>query len=113
MIDQIHDLLRDMLFRHFPSGTFSDEEGMVRLVVPVASWIDFLRLGVKEIRHYGADSIQVSRRLHVMLTDLISVAPSRYRTALEHELSVLHDVARAHFPDLPDSDLADPRSDPV
>lgn len=105
MIDQIHDLLRDTLFRRFPTGTHPDEDGTVRLVVPVVSWIDFLRLGVEEIRHYGADSIQVSRRLRIMLRDLLSVAPTRYRPALEHELSVLHDVVRRHFPDLEQSDV--------
>lgn len=100
VIDQIHDLLRDSLFRHFPSGKHSDQDGTVRLVVPVVTWVDFLRMGVEEIRHYGADSIQVSRRLRVMLRDLITVAPPAYRPALEHELALLHDVARVHFPDL-------------
>lgn len=100
VIDQIHDLLRGTMFRVFPTGTYADDEGTVRLVVPVVSWDDLLRLGVEEIRHYGADSIQVSRRLRAMLKDLLSVAPQRYRSAIEHELSVLHDVARRHFPDL-------------
>lgn len=100
VIDQIHDLLRDTMFRVFPTGTYADDEGTVRLVVPVVSWTDFLRLGVEEIRHYGSDSIQVSRRLRVMLRDLLSVAPQRYRSVIEHELAVLHHVARQHFPDL-------------
>jgi uncharacterized membrane protein len=70
------------------------------LVVPIASWVDFLKLGVEEIRHYGADSLQVSRRLRTMLEDLISVAPPQYRPALGHELYLLHEVARQHFPDV-------------
>lgn len=102
VIDQLHDLLRDTLFRKFPSGTHTDAEGHVRLMVPIASWVDFLRLGVEEIRHYGADSLQVSRRLRTMLEDLISVAPPQYRPALEHELFLLHEVARQHFPDVQD-----------
>lgn len=100
VIDQLHDLLRDTLFRRFPSGSYPDAEGNVRLVVPVVTWVDFLRLGVEEIRHYGADSIQVSRRLRTMLEDLLSVAPPRYRAAIDHELTVLHEVARQHFPDV-------------
>jgi uncharacterized membrane protein len=102
VIDQIHDLLRDTMFRVFPTGSHADHEGTVRLVVPVITWVDLLDLGVEEIRHYGADSIQVSRRLRVMLRDLLAVAPQQYRAAIENELSVLHDVARAHFPDLAD-----------
>jgi uncharacterized membrane protein len=100
VIDQIHDILRDTMFRQFPTGTHDDEEGTVRLVVPVVTWVDFLRLGVEEIRHYGADSIQVSRRLRVMLKDLLSIAPKQHRSVIEEELSVLHEVARRHFPDL-------------
>jgi uncharacterized membrane protein len=100
VIDQLHDLLRDILFREFPTGTHTDAEGSVRLVVPIASWVDFLKLGVEEIRHYGADSLQVSRRLRTMLEDLISVAPPQYRPALGHELYLLHEVARQHFPDV-------------
>jgi uncharacterized membrane protein len=100
VIDQIHDILRDTMFRRFPTGTHDDEEGTVRLVVPVVTWVDFLRLGVEEIRHYGADSIQVSRRLRVMLKDLLSIAPKQHRSVIEEELSVLHEVARRHFPDL-------------
>lgn len=104
VIDQLHDLLRDILFREFPSGIHTDAEGYVRLMVPIASWVDFLRLGVEEIRHYGADSLQVSRRLRTMLEDLISIAPRPYRPALEHELFLLHEVARQHFPDVEDVD---------
>lgn len=100
VIDQIHNLLRYTMFRVFPTGRHTDVDGTVRLVVPVVTWVDMLRLGVEEIRHYGTGSIQVSRRLRVMLEDLLSVAPQQYRSALQHELSVLRDVARAHFPDV-------------
>lgn len=103
VIDQLHDLLRDTLFRRFPTGHHSDDEDIVRLIVPMISWVDFLRLSVEEIRHYGADSIQVSRRLRTMLNDLLTVAPPSHQPAIEHELSVLHDVARDHFPDLKDA----------
>lgn len=100
VIDQLHDLLRDTMFRSFPTGAHADARGVVRLFVPTASWVDFLRLSVEEIRHYGAGSIQVSRRLRGMLEDLRSAAPAKYRAAIDRELDVLHRVARQHFPDV-------------
>jgi hypothetical protein len=35
-----------------------------------------------------------------MLEDLMSVAPPQFRPALRHELYLLHEVARQHFPDV-------------
>lgn len=103
-IDQLHDLLRELLFRHFPSGKYSDDDGNVRLIIPVPSWEVFLLLAVEEIRHYGAGSLQVSRRLRSMLEDLRSVAPGEYHQILDDELSTLHEVSRQHFPVVRDVD---------
>ncbi len=108
VIDHLHDLLRDMLGRDFPTGIHADPEGTVRLVVPTLSWHDFLRLAVEEIRHYGVNSLQVSRRLRTMLEDLRSVAPTEERSAIDHELALLHEVARQHFPEVMDA-VAEPR----
>lgn len=103
VIDQLHDLLRDLLHREFPTGIHDDEEGTVRLVVPTWSWEDFLKLAVEEIRHYGANSLQVSRRLRAMLEDLRSIAPTKDRSVIDHELALLHEVARQHFPEVEDA----------
>lgn len=96
-IDQIHDLLRDLLFREIPTGTHLDRDGSVRLVVPSRSWEHYLELGVEEIRHYGAGSIQVSRRLERMLLDLRSVAPSSQTGAIDSQLHALRRVAEQHL----------------
>lgn len=89
VIDQLHDLLRDMLHREFPDGFHHDVDGVVRLVVPPASWEAYLALATEEIRHYGADSMQVERRLREMLMDLHSAAPGELRPAIERELGLL------------------------
>lgn len=106
VIDQLHDILRDLLFRSFPTGVYRDSRGVVRLVVPSASWVDFLRLGAEEIRHYGAEALQVRRRLRRMLEDLKSVAPAEYQAALDQELSqldaaVLVDVSESEIDEVP------------
>lgn len=100
VIDQLHDILRDLLFRTFPTGVYRDSRSVVRLVVPSASWDDYLRLGVEEISHYGAEALQVRRRLRRMLEDLQSVAPAEYQSALAQELSALDTVSPAYSPDI-------------
>lgn len=108
VIDQLNDLLRDMLDRDFPTGIYVDASGTVRLVVPTLIWEDFLRLAVEEIRHYGANSIQVSRRLRTMLEDLRSIARTAERSAIDRELKLLHEVAKEHFPEVEDA-VGEPR----
>jgi len=62
-IDQIEDLLRRLGRRALDAGCVSDEQGAIRLVFPTPTWEDYLTLAFDEIRQYGADSVQVMRRL--------------------------------------------------
>ena len=69
-IDQLHDLLRLSHGASYPCGGYPDDSGTLRLVVPPWRWPDLLDLALDEIRHWGADSIQVHARLSVLLDDL-------------------------------------------
>lgn len=66
-IDQIEDLLRRVGECRLGAGLEKDEKGVVRVVYPTATWEDYLSLSFDEIRHYGADSVQVMRRLQAAL----------------------------------------------
>jgi uncharacterized membrane protein len=72
-IDRIHDLLRRLSGRCDPSAVGLDSERRVRAVVPVQRWEDHVGLALDEIRHRGADSLQVRARLQVMVDDLLAV----------------------------------------
>jgi uncharacterized membrane protein len=74
-IDQLHDLLRRMIRRRFPSTSRKDEAGALRLLCPRPDWNSYVRLAVDEVRQYGKGSIQVTRRLRFLLEDLRKVAP--------------------------------------
>lgn len=88
-LDQIHNLLRQLVGRPFPSGVHVDGEGIVRLVVPTLTWADYLHAALDEIRHWGAGSLQVQRRLRWLFEDLLSVAPPDRRAAIEEQLHLL------------------------
>jgi uncharacterized membrane protein len=69
-IDQIEDLLRRLGGRDLDAGYAFDADGDLRLIFPMPRWEDYLVLAFDEIRHYGADSVQVVRRLRSALIGL-------------------------------------------
>jgi uncharacterized membrane protein len=96
-IDQIHYLLRDVGNRHLAEGRETGANGRLRLAYRTPNWEDFVSLAVTEIRHYGAGSIQITRRLLAMLENLIESLPQHRHAALERELSLLHRTVERSF----------------
>ena len=106
-IDQIHHLLRNVGSRHLDNERVRDAAGRVRLVYRTPAWEDFVQLAVTEIRHFGSQSIQVSRRLRAMLENLIQTLPDERAPLLTRELSLLHRSAERFFPEPEDRALAE------
>jgi uncharacterized membrane protein len=69
-IDQIEDLLHRLAQHGLHSGVVKDADGVVRLVIPVPAWDDYLSLAFDEIRQFGYTSVQVMRRLRAALISL-------------------------------------------
>jgi uncharacterized membrane protein len=88
-IDRLHDCLRQLASRPFPSGEHHDSDGTIRLVVPTLDWDGFVQLAFDEIRQAGAASLQVTRRLRAALVDLRSIAPAERAPALDRQLELL------------------------
>jgi uncharacterized membrane protein len=89
-IDQIEDLLRRIGRRGFDAGHAVDADGVVRLIVPMATWEDYLALAFDEIRQFGTSSIQVMRRLRSALTGIAeSLASAERADAVKRYLSHL------------------------
>jgi uncharacterized membrane protein len=93
-LDRIHDLLRRLAVRAFPSASRT-VDGRLRLLLRRPDWDDFVRLGLDEIRLAGDHQLQVARRLYSILDDLTAVAPTGRRPVLTEERVALdHGVAR-------------------
>jgi uncharacterized membrane protein len=88
-IDRLHDCLRQLAVRSFPSCERRDEHGELRLLVPRLDWDDFVELAFEEIRLAGRGSPQVERRLRAALEDLKVVAPPERQPPLDHQLGLL------------------------
>jgi uncharacterized membrane protein len=88
-IDQIEDLLRRLALHDLDAGFARDPDGVLRVVVPMPTWDDYLTLAFDEIRQFGMSSIQVMRRLRAALTGLagsttVAARADGVRRYLEH-----------------------------
>ncbi len=105
-MDQIQFLLQEVGKRDLSSGTVCDDAGNVRLVYRTPDWEDFVWLGVTEIRQYGANSVQVMRRLRAMLEELIKTLPAERIPLLQAQLELVHASVERQFSDSSDRELA-------
>lgn len=83
-LDQIGDLLLRLGNRRLEVGSFRDDSGRVRLVIPFPSWDDFLHLAFEEILSCGAKSVQVMRRMKALMADLLTVLPVERHAGLKY-----------------------------
>lgn len=88
-VDRLHDCLRQLATRPFPSGEHHDGDGNLRLTVRVLDWSGFVELAFDEIRQAGSSSIQLTRRLKAALEDLKGVAPPDRQAPLDRQLRLL------------------------
>lgn len=98
-LDQIHRLLMDVGKRRLDNGQLRDSHGKVRFYYGTPDWPDLVTLAITEIRHFGASSLQVVRRLHAMLEHLLRVLPEAHRAALLQERTLLDRAIQRSFPD--------------
>jgi len=98
-LDQIHRLLMYVGKRRLDAGQSRDAGGRLRLCYGTPDWADFVSLAVTEIRHFGAGSMQVARRLRAMLEHLLRILPEARKPALQQELSLLERATQRAFAD--------------
>jgi uncharacterized membrane protein len=93
VVDQLHDLLRQLGTRPFPSGWHADEDGAPRLFVPQPTWDLYVALAFEEIRHHGASSLQVVRRIRSAVEDLLENLPEERHPPLRRQIRLLDETA--------------------
>ena len=96
-IDQIEDLIRRVAGRQLASGEARDGAGQLRLVYRTATWEGYVALAFTEIRRDGGGSTQIQRRLRATLEDLLEIVPPDRQEAVQEQIDLLDEVARAEF----------------
>jgi uncharacterized membrane protein len=98
-LDHIEDLLLHLGRRNLSRGTYRDDRGALRLVLPFPVWDDFLRLALDEVRFCGANSVQVMRRMNALIRNLLAVLPAERRSALRYWEERLRGTVERSFAD--------------
>ena len=96
-IDQLHRLLRRVGLQHVSREEICDEAGELRLVFRTPNWEDFVHLTCTEIRHCGAGSIQIMRRMRSMLENLMQTLPPHRHAELRKQLELLDRTIEGHY----------------
>ena len=96
-IDQLDRLLRHAGRRNLRSDFLFDPAGELRVIFRTPNWKDFVDLAFTEIRFYGAENIQISRRLRAMIVNLTEVLPEKRQPALQQQLDLLDRVDEKLF----------------
>jgi uncharacterized membrane protein len=89
VVNRLHDCLRQIANRPFPSGHVRDEDDELRLIERVLDWDGYVRLAFDEIRLAAGRFPQATRRLEAALVDLKAVAPAERQAALDRQLLLL------------------------
>lgn len=85
-IDRLHDILRLIADRSFPSGRYSGSDGAERLVVPERGWDDYVALAFDRVSLAAAGSPTVLARIRAALADLLIVADADRRVPIQNRL---------------------------
>ncbi len=97
-IDQLHRMLRLVGTRHLRTDELLDKAGHLRVIFRTPNWEDFVHLTFSEVRAYGANSLQVVRRLRAMIENLMQTLPPHRSEVLPLELDLLDRVIAKTFP---------------
>ena len=90
-------MLRNVGERNLRTDNITDELGKLRVIFRTPNWVDFVNLACTELRRYGADSIQVVRRLRAMIENLIRTLPEDRHAALQAQLALLDHAIEAVY----------------
>lgn len=85
-LDGIDSLLRQLARRDLDVGRVRGADGAIRVLLPLPGWDDFVALAVDEIGQAGLGSLQVRRRLHLLLQELARLAPEPRRQVVAGRL---------------------------
>jgi uncharacterized membrane protein len=96
-IDQLHRLLRQVGLRLVSREEICDEAGQPRLIFRTPNWEDFVHLTCTEIRHCGAGSIQIMRRMRSMLENLMQTLLPHRHAELRQQLELLDRTVEEHY----------------
>ena len=110
-LDEIEDLLRRIGQRTFDLGALIGVGGYTRVTYPAPTWDDLLSLSLDEICIYGGGSLQIVRRMRMLLLNLDAAVSEDRRPAVHRQLAKLDAAIEREIPlaDRADAYIPDPQ----
>ncbi|MFD9406072.1 DUF2254 domain-containing protein [Streptomyces sp. NPDC059989] len=97
-LDRLEDLLARLADRELDIGNFPDEEGRLRVTVPVPDWEQYVRTAVDELVFAAAGSPMALRRMRDLLGRLQERAPEDRCAVLRERLEWVERTGSGAFP---------------
>jgi uncharacterized membrane protein len=98
-LDQIETILLRLGSRDLDLGRVTDSAGALRLEYDLPTWEEYLDLGITEIQQYGADSVQIERRLAACFVLLHTNVRPAHRAAVDRLAKERTAIVHRLFPD--------------
>jgi uncharacterized membrane protein len=98
-IDRVEAMLVDLHGRDLGPTVVAGAGGEPVGLIPAPTWEEYLDLALIEIRHYGAGSPQIARRLTALHAHLLEIVDEAERPRIELEQALLADSLVTAFPD--------------
>jgi uncharacterized membrane protein len=97
-LDTIESLLVPLVARDLDVADVADSAGIVRVMLALPSWDDYLRIGLDDLIESGSRSPMVLLRARALLTRLLNAAPSQRQPSVAWRLRRAEELAAGNFP---------------
>jgi uncharacterized membrane protein len=98
VLDTIESLLQPLASRDLDMAHVTDSTGVVRVVLALRSWDDYLRIGLDDLIESASQSLMVLLRARVLLTTLLNAAPSARQPPVARRLHRAEELGAGNFP---------------
>lgn len=105
-LDEIEMLLLALAERELGPVTVRGPDGLPLLDHRLPDWADYVSLATDEIRHYGAASVQVLRRLRALFEEVLVHTPAERHAPVLRRLAALDEALVRDHPGALDVELA-------
>ncbi|MET7617829.1 DUF2254 family protein [Streptomyces sp. NPDC005408] len=97
-LDHIEDLLIRLADRDLDIGRVADDEGTVRVIVPVPAWERYVTLSVDDITVAAVNSPMALLRIRTMLRRLLEACPAQRRPLVSDRLRWVEEAGAEDYP---------------
>ena len=98
MLDTVKGLLALLVSRDLDVASVTDDAGVVRVVLALPSWDDYLRVALDDLTEAASGSAMVLLRARALLSGLLAAAPPQRQPPLTWRLRRVEELAAGNFP---------------